>query len=469
MTGYRRDTAAREDISRMDRLAALGAALALAAVAVLATRHATLPLTVVPGFLAGFAGATLMTDLVLCILLFSKGAITGEARAVRLAAAYLFSALMIPPHVACFPGALMPQPVIGTSGGAVWLWALWHGGFALFIAHHALLARTRLPTLPIAGAIGGVVLLVGALVALGLAGYSHLPDVVQGDQYFGGLGLVPATVFALNVLALGLVLGLLRARSAEDLWLAVAMLAACVDVWLTYAGGSRYTLGWYVGRAATLTTGIVVLISIFRDITLLYRNVARANHELARLAEIDGLTGINNRRHLDRISGVEWRRAQRERRAISLLLVDVDHFKAFNDLYGHVEGDECLRQVAGLIARAARRPSDFAARYGGEEFALLLPATDAEGARRVADGLREAVQAAAIAHGGSKFGVVTVSIGVASAMPDGRAVEGDLLAEADRALYGAKRFGRNGVAVAGDEIEAPPTLARLAPLPQPAH
>ena len=136
-------------------------------------------------------------------------------------------------------------------------------------------------------------------------------------------------------------------------------------------------------------------------------------------------------------------------------MLDADHFKAYNDQYGHPAGDEVLRTVAGCIRKAARRPTDLAARYGGEEFAMLLPGSDAIGAAGVAEAIREAVAALNLPHAGSPTGFVTVSIGVAAIMPalaEGSAV---LLRMADRALYDAKRQGRNHVAIAGAESEKP--------------
>jgi len=171
------------------------------------------------------------------------------------------------------------------------------------------------------------------------------------------------------------------------------------------------------------------------------------------LARIDGLTGVPNRRTFDEVIGQQWRLALRAGSPLSLLLLDVDRFKSFNDTYGHLTGDDCLRAIAKALREIVRRPSDFIARYGGEEFAVLLPATDLEGASFVAGQLRKAIESLHIPHEGNAAcgGFVTASCGASTAcarvassiqMPKG------LLLAADAALYKAKRQGRNQVATA---------------------
>jgi diguanylate cyclase (GGDEF)-like protein len=170
------------------------------------------------------------------------------------------------------------------------------------------------------------------------------------------------------------------------------------------------------------------------------------NETLARLANQDGLTSLANRRHFDQSLGAEFSRAQREESALGLILIDVDFFKQYNDIYGHVAGDECLRKIGKVLAYSMRRPGDLAARYGGEEMVILLPGTDMAGVLAVAESLRDAVQSLGIEHRGNPPGVVTASLGVAVFIPvhlENQAVE--LVELADKALYKAKASGRNQV------------------------
>lgn len=171
------------------------------------------------------------------------------------------------------------------------------------------------------------------------------------------------------------------------------------------------------------------------------------NEELASIALQDGLTRLANRRRFDAALEAEFSRAIRNGESITLLMVDVDYFKKFNDAYGHLEGDECLRKVASALATGAARPGDLVARYGGEEFALILPATDEPGAKVVADRLCALVESLNIPHRGSIHGVVTVSIGAGILVPTQGQKADVLVKQADEALYMAKGKGRNCVHV----------------------
>ncbi len=174
--------------------------------------------------------------------------------------------------------------------------------------------------------------------------------------------------------------------------------------------------------------------------------IEEANRRLAALARIDGLTGLANRRTFDEMLAREHSHAISDRSPLGLVLIDVDHFKRFNDRYGHIAGDECLRQVSRAIEKVLYHPSDVAARYGGEEFVVLLPGTDEAGAVKVAERLRQAILALNIEHADSSIGIVSISVGVASmsSYDPGRAVD-TIVHEADRALYVAKNNGRNKV------------------------
>lgn len=170
-----------------------------------------------------------------------------------------------------------------------------------------------------------------------------------------------------------------------------------------------------------------------------------ANRELHRLTHIDGLTGVANRRSFDQMLDTEWRRMGREKKELSLLLCDVDHFKKYNDHYGHLGGDDCLRQVAQTIQKSVSRGGDNVSRYGGEEFAVILPATSQGGALMVAERVRHEIKQLSLPHTQSELGQVTLSIGLATVVPSNDSAPEQLIAIADKALYGAKQGGRNRV------------------------
>jgi diguanylate cyclase (GGDEF)-like protein len=173
--------------------------------------------------------------------------------------------------------------------------------------------------------------------------------------------------------------------------------------------------------------------------------------ELESQTLVDGLTGIANRRRFDLHLEDEFRRAKRNVSPISLIMIDVDYFKNYNDNYGHQRGDECLATLAGALSRVLNRARDLVARYGGEEFTVVLPDTNEDGALQVAEAMRAEVEALAVEHAWSGVAPhVTISLGVSTVVPEHTTKTGTLIHAADRALYQAKRSGRNCVVVYAD-------------------
>ena len=183
--------------------------------------------------------------------------------------------------------------------------------------------------------------------------------------------------------------------------------------------------------------------------------LARAVENLHEVSTHDALTGIYTRRHFDHVLNIEWRRAARMRSPVSLLLGDIDGFKAYNDVLGHPAGDECLRRVADVIGASVHRAGDVVARYGGEEFAVLLPQTDAESALQIGERIRKGVAALRIHHPASPVGsTITISFGLASSIPDPAERNAAVIVQqADHALYTAKRAGRNAVVLYTPSME----------------
>jgi diguanylate cyclase (GGDEF)-like protein len=176
------------------------------------------------------------------------------------------------------------------------------------------------------------------------------------------------------------------------------------------------------------------------------RELRNANDQLQRLALVDGLTQVSNRRFFDERLQQEWRRLARSGEALSIILCDVDFFKKYNDTYGHLAGDACLQQVAKAIQLAVKRPADVVARYGGEEFVVILPETGAAGALHVADQILRQVSSLKIPHESSEISeYVTVSVGVATTLPTPEVEPSELVKKADESLYNAKQNGRNRI------------------------
>lgn len=194
------------------------------------------------------------------------------------------------------------------------------------------------------------------------------------------------------------------------------------------------------------------VVAVMRDIT----EQKDLQDKLASLAATDALTGLANRRAFDERLADEWARAQRDGTELSLLLIDVDHFKKFNDHYGHLAGDGCLRALGRILSAIARRPADLAARYGGEEFAVLLPNTGPDGCAEVGERIRQALHDLAMPHvQNAPSRLVTVSVGAATSLPSQASDSSTLVAAADRALYAAKDSGRDRLVASGQVVPWP--------------
>jgi diguanylate cyclase (GGDEF)-like protein len=249
----------------------------------------------------------------------------------------------------------------------------------------------------------------------------------------------------LEVLGLGALLGLAVWLGGERLLISPARRFAATAERL--GAGDLKARARTIGLPAELVPPALAFNAMADRIAERDAALTEANRRLLELASQDGLTGLANRRHFDEALRTEWERAAGERSPVAIASVAVDHFKRFNDAYGHLAGDDALRRVAEVLRVAARRPGDVAARIGGEEFALLLPQTSAAGAAAIAENARAMMEAAAIPHAGSEHGRLSLSIGVAALVPTPDAPVVTLLSAADEALYGAKRTGRNRVSL----------------------
>lgn len=196
-----------------------------------------------------------------------------------------------------------------------------------------------------------------------------------------------------------------------------------------------------------------------QELLKLTQRLEELNQMLQRLSSLDGLTGIANRRHFDLVLKQEWRRAIRDATPLSLILIDVDFFKAYNDTYGHQMGDDCLKRVTDSLKGVMKRPTDLIARYGGEEFVVLLSRTEAGRAAAIAETLRASVEALEILHTNSQISErVTISLGIATTVPKQNSSPAELITAADLALYRAKDGGCNQVRIEVINEDLPPVL-----------
>lgn len=296
--------------------------------------------------------------------------------------------------------------------------------------------------------------LASCIAVAGLVGLSQTALEPFSHYYSGAITLVMLIVFVLS-----------RIQFQWGVRSALAMLAI-LNIGLFGVGKYDFRL-IIINNFIFVASAVFALVGTFlierslrqnylQSRLLAFKNTGleESNLRLQFLTAIDGLTQIANRRSLDATLSTEWQRALRKREPIGLVMIDVDHFKLFNDTYGHQAGDECLRGVAGAVKDFARRPGDLAARYGGEEFVLVLTNANPQQAQVVAERVRDKIVELAIPHQSSSHGSVTASFGVASLIPGNHHGGPEvLLLAADQALYRAKEGGRNRVVVSGQAEE----------------
>ncbi|MBW4052140.1 MAG: GGDEF domain-containing protein [Proteobacteria bacterium] len=325
------------------------------------------------------------------------------------------------------------------------------------LAIAAAVKLTVLESMPVRGvALGWLGLVIPACFALALASWSRLYErlylpaarlllpVIATVSAFGiadrRIGGHPdpfcfLTTFSIAIFFLG-------GQPFREALLVNIFMVAALGLALAHAGWPAADAVYFMTELViTSAVGAFVYQGVERQLrtSFLERNLLR--ERVAR----DGLTGLKNRGAFDDDYARLWQQAMRDRRSVAVLLIDVDHFKPYNDRYGHQAGDRALRRVAQVVQRFARRPLDIAARYGGEEFLLALYDLGAEHVREIAEQLRESIEALRIEHDESPAAVVTASIGVSIVSPrPGRSPEGAVQL-ADEALYAAKRGGRNGI------------------------
>lgn len=450
------------------RNAVVGLALAIVVVTGATVPYAATALPVVAPFMPIFVAVVTLTEALTAYLLMVQFVAVRRLYLVPLAGAYAYVALLAPLQLMVFPGAFAPHGLLGgSSQSAVWMWVFWHGGFPLFIGASLLLRQSRVHgelSQRVSLVQGWLLFGLAPLLALAMAWLALreevLPALIVGNSFkMLSNSLAGWTVWGLNLVVLLLVVLLPKKRQElVGLFLFTAMLASLADVTLALLASTRYSLGWYVSRLLSVVSSVSLLAGLVYQITQLYQELATTHASLLRSSSRDNLTGVYNRNSFDIAAQTEWQRAQRSGQPLSLVLVDIDHFKRYNDYFGHVQGDVCLHAVAQALARSVRRPTDMVARYGGEEFVIMLPGTRSEDALRIADHARRAVAALRIpAHAPGlnvSFSAGCATWDTSAGLPDLEA----LLVAADRALYKAKAQGRNQVWAQEDLVLRPASV-----------
>jgi diguanylate cyclase (GGDEF)-like protein len=444
--------------------------------------YAKTPLAQVPAFVPIYVSAFVICDLITTVLLFVQFNFLRSRALFVLASGYLFTTFMGVAYGITFGGLFSPTGLLRAGPQTTaWMYMFWHGGFPLVVIAYALVKDEGVEEIVTGGrprgnagiailsSVAAVLAAVCLLTFFATAGHEYLPTLMRGNQHLTAFVIAASSTWALSLVALAM-LWWRRRRTVIDLWLMVVMGAWLFDIALAVVlNAGRYDLGYYAGRIYGLLAASFLLIVLltengkhFARLVRLSAKLNTANNALERLSMQDGLTDLANRRCFDTYLAGQTAIARRNKRALALVLCDVDSFKAYNDHYGHQAGDECLKQVAAALRSCCRRPADLAARYGGEEFAMILPETELAGAAHIAEAARGAVAQLRIPHAHSIAAPhVTISGGVAVLPGSMDLSVAQLIAAADQTLYEAKNLGRNRIvsvqAEPGTDVPEPPS------------
>lgn len=446
---------------RMLRVVSIVAALVILSTLLLFPLSAH-PLPVIEAYMPMYAMAVVLIEGLTAYFFAIQYRFTGWRFMAALSGAYGYVVVMVIFQVIVFPGVFSEKGLLDTGPqGAPWFWVTWHAGFPFFILI-ALLFYAPRPSPAPQLAVGryrhlpGIILMLwpvifGLIVALVVVSLGHrLPELVAGKSYSNiADSLLAPLVIALGLAALAACVYVARMRDLLGLWLALALLAALGDVVLTLAAIARYSVGWYAARVLSLISSSMVLGFLIWEISGLYRQLLDSHRQLEDRVTYDGLTEAYNRgyftSHLEKAMVL----ARQEGAPLSLLMIDADHFKGYNDHQGHQKGDQCLVAIVAAIKKVLRRAGDCVARYGGEEFVVVLPGANAHTAESIATQIHAQIAQLQIPRFDGLSPHVTISIGIATY--DGQSGPLDrenmdheeLIRRADAALYRAKHAGRN--------------------------
>jgi diguanylate cyclase (GGDEF)-like protein len=396
-------------------------------------------------------GISIVMLVLAAVLLWAQARVTSSVPLLVLAAGYGTTAAVMTPHLLLYRG-LFPALATLLSADAQtspWLWFEWHLTFALSPIAYVVarrLVRTvdavRFPRLERRALIAMIAIPV-ALASPAI--WVHGLPVLTANGYPSNLVIaLSCLLVALSLTAIAMLYAKSRLRTVLDICLGFAALCLVADVTLSIVGSTVFSAGWYVSRIFILIASSTVLVALMLQTAVVYAQLAKTADRLRDESLTDSLTGLANRRAFDVRLAQVLADGARMSRGAAMLMIDVDNFKLFNDAYGHLGGDECLRDLCATARDCVSRTRDMVARVGGEEIAVVMAETDLRGALIVAERIRSAIEGMGIPHSSeAAYPAVTVSIG-ATAVDDtaGLAPEA-FIEQADRALYRAKESGRN--------------------------
>ncbi len=431
--------------------------LSLVVVSLLITPVATIALGVSYPLFAMLLAASIMAAAITALLLLVQARAVRSVPTAVLGAGFAYAAATMVPYALLYHGMFpgLADALHASPSAHGYLWFLWHAALLIgLLAYQWLrLGERSDPTAAVRGRLVIAGLTLSYIVLTPLAIWLPAPSLTLDDGSWAP-ALASFMVPIVVLLAAASVIETFRSRkraSVLDLWMGIVAFGVIVEMYLTLISGAPFTIAWYSSRAVALLATSAILAVLLVQAAHIYTDLIERAEVLEGEAHTDTLTGLPNRRRFDEEFARAFGSAIRRSSPIGVAIIDIDHFKNYNDAFGHQAGDIALRRIAEAIAESVERSGDFAARYGGEEFVVILEDTTLAGAAGVGERIRSAVLEAGIPS--PNGGLLSVSVGVAARLP-GSTGEA-LLRQADAALYDAKNAGRNRVATWRSPESAP--------------
>jgi len=438
------------------RRAALATAIGLVCVAVAAAPFGSRPGPHLDAIVPAIGSAAIVAMIVSAMMLRNQYQTTRFVPLAVLSTAYWITGLLLVPSLLFTKGVFSPTAFGLGAQAAPWMWIVWHAAFVMLAAGYvwseSYFSRSAVDSEDGAAfarcyALGATVIAAAAVAVL-VTSHQYLPILIApggytltyhllvGQLLLTSASIVMATMIARNAL-----------RQTSNLWLCVVLLAYALEIVLHGdVIAEPFTIAWYAGFGIGALWQTMFLFVQLRHANEQLAAYAADTRTLVEETKRDALTNLFNRRGFEDRFELALTTSRAARGSIALLTLDLDHFKAYNDHFGHLAGDDALRQIAGAIMAAVNRPADACCRVGGEEFAIILAETDEAGAQTVAERVRIAVLRLRIRHAPEiALPAMTVSVGIAVAPADAVSSVQTLYERADQALYRAKRLGRNCV------------------------
>ena len=420
---------------------------ALVIIATLISSNGRVSWPVIPTFIAMCGILIFVTSLQTAFLLYNQSKLARDSSVALLASGYLAVSFLALARIILFPGLFLSSSVLDDNNQiAAWLWVVTHTIFPFFLILYALnhwkkifssykYARWNFRLIPITV----------TMIVLGLVYYeSALPSLIDKGNYSSTYYL-DFFLLAFTAVPLFLLITKKGMNNRQDLWLMLAITVQCLDIFYEIIGETRYSMGWYLGMISSILSSSIILGVFIYHILCIAQLKEEEGHYFKDISETDPLTGVANRRKLDLVFNNLWELSLNQQQPLCLLMIDIDHFKIYNDSYGHLEGDKCLIKVADALSKIPKRSTDIIARIGGEEFIILLYGVDQDVGSQVAEEIRKEIENLHISYPVFYHPWLTVSIGYASHIVTTSSKKEKFLNIVDQALYKAKAEGRNRV------------------------